>query len=319
MSTIITDNPYTFTVADNMNINAVFEDDVCVINAYIFNPSHTITADTTKINTTGSGTYNPGDSCTLNITGTQASTYSYFIGWYDFETGEKVSTNKSYTFTVSKSQDLYALMGYTENTSSTSQGNGYVYWSITSNTNNKTITLDATDIYGNSTSETETPSSSSGAASRKYTNLPYIPDTKYLDITQSTTDSRLYSHCLNPFNLIHDQNHPLKTNGVFMMGLSNTSQRIWMFGPKEGDTIYLDSEFPFKRNSTNEANIQYLYFTQHTAPNFNIKMNLTPGSMYSDAFVGIYVPTDGVGYDSDWRTANFTYSTTPAIYKNRMR
>lgn len=26
MSTIITDNPYTFTVADNMNINAVFED-----------------------------------------------------------------------------------------------------------------------------------------------------------------------------------------------------------------------------------------------------------------------------------------------------
>lgn len=27
MSTIITDNPYTFTVSDNMNINAVFEDD----------------------------------------------------------------------------------------------------------------------------------------------------------------------------------------------------------------------------------------------------------------------------------------------------
>lgn len=26
MSTIITDNPYTFTVSDNMNINAVFED-----------------------------------------------------------------------------------------------------------------------------------------------------------------------------------------------------------------------------------------------------------------------------------------------------
>jgi hypothetical protein len=26
MSTIITDNPYTFTVEDNMNINAVFED-----------------------------------------------------------------------------------------------------------------------------------------------------------------------------------------------------------------------------------------------------------------------------------------------------
>lgn len=27
MSTIITDNPYTFTVSDNMNISAVFEDD----------------------------------------------------------------------------------------------------------------------------------------------------------------------------------------------------------------------------------------------------------------------------------------------------
>ena len=31
MSTIITDNPYTFTVADNMNINAVFEDDARII------------------------------------------------------------------------------------------------------------------------------------------------------------------------------------------------------------------------------------------------------------------------------------------------
>ena len=31
MSTIITQNPYTFTVSDNMNINAVFEDDARII------------------------------------------------------------------------------------------------------------------------------------------------------------------------------------------------------------------------------------------------------------------------------------------------
>ena len=34
MSTIITDNPYSFTVADNMNINAVFEDNTGYLKTF---------------------------------------------------------------------------------------------------------------------------------------------------------------------------------------------------------------------------------------------------------------------------------------------
>ena len=57
MSTIITQNPYTFTVADNMNINAIFEDGAPLIISATANNPTTITLKNYS-----------GDTYTLNLT-----------------------------------------------------------------------------------------------------------------------------------------------------------------------------------------------------------------------------------------------------------
>lgn len=329
MSTIITDNPYTFTVADNMNINAVFENDTCRINAYIYYTDTTTQAggvDTSSFNnpkttstyaTTGSGNYNIGDSCTVvaNI----QSGREPFIGWYDLETGVKLSTSKSYTFTVSKSQDLYALLGYT------TTGNGAGVISFSEN-RSCTYSLTGTDVYGNATTQSASCTYSSGGGTKaNFTNLPKIPDVMYLDFN-SVSDNNTAATFRNTtlFNLIHNEDHPLNTRGIFAFNDYNSTLRTnirgWFFGPREGSTIYLSSEYPFTNSkSSYKTTPQQLSFTQHTAPNFNIKLNCNNLISESLPLSWLYVPKDGVGYDNDWIDANFTYTTRPTIVKVRFR
>lgn len=323
MSTIITDNPYTFTVADNMNINAVFENDTCRINAYCFNARFLMNLNTTQINATGSGDYTTGSSCTVNFTGSSSSSYNYFVGWYDFETGEKLSTSKSYTFTVSKSQDLYAVFGNNDSTSSTQFGSGSKLWSVWGKNSSRSFRFTATDINGNTQTQTgNTTYSAGGGKNCRFSNLPYIPDTKYLSAVQtgSIGDANAIP-CETPFNLIYDENNRLLSRGIMMNSFTDTYDTAWIFGPRQGSTIYIDNEFPFESSTVNrnQCNVMALYFTQHTAPNFNIKLNLATGVSYSTPFKGMYVPSDGVGYDNDWLAANFTYPSLPTINRVRMR
>ena len=92
---VSTNASYTFTVTGNRTLVAQFQAQ-----------SYTITASANPSNggtVTGGGTYNYGQSCTLTAT---AATGFTFLRWT--ENGNQVSTNASYTFTVTSNRTLIA-------------------------------------------------------------------------------------------------------------------------------------------------------------------------------------------------------------------
>ena len=92
---VSTNANYTFTVTGNRTLVAQFQ-----------LQSYTITASANPTNggtVTGGGTYNYGQSCTL--TATPASSYT-FVNWT--KNGQQVSTNATYTFTVTQSESYVA-------------------------------------------------------------------------------------------------------------------------------------------------------------------------------------------------------------------
>ena len=92
---VSTNANYTFTVTGNRTLVANFTQQQFTITA---------TADPTNGGTvTGSGTYTYGQSCTLTAT---AATGYAFVNWT--KNGQQVSTNASYTFTVTESATYVA-------------------------------------------------------------------------------------------------------------------------------------------------------------------------------------------------------------------
>ena len=90
---VSTNASYTFNVTGNRTLVANFEEQVV--------ETYTITATANPTNggtVTGGGTFNQGESCTL--TATPATGYN-FVRWT--KNGTQVSTNPSYTFTVTES------------------------------------------------------------------------------------------------------------------------------------------------------------------------------------------------------------------------
>ena len=92
---VSTNASYTFTVTGNRNLVAQFQQQTYTINVSA-NPSNGGTV-------TGGGTYQQGQSCT--VTATPATGYT-FLRWT--ENGNEVSTNASYTFTVTGNRNLVA-------------------------------------------------------------------------------------------------------------------------------------------------------------------------------------------------------------------
>ena len=94
--TVVSTNPaYSFTVTENASFVANFE-----LNSYTI----TATANPTEYGTvTGAGTYNYGSTCTLTAA---ANTGYIFINWTKDDT--VVSTNSTYSFTVTEDADLVA-------------------------------------------------------------------------------------------------------------------------------------------------------------------------------------------------------------------
>ncbi len=87
---------YTFTVTGNRTLVAQFQQQTYTITA---------TADPTTGGTvTGGGTYNYGQNCTL--TATPVTGYYIFINWT--KNGQQVSTNQTYSFTVTESAQYVA-------------------------------------------------------------------------------------------------------------------------------------------------------------------------------------------------------------------
>lgn len=106
MSTIITQNPYTFTVADNMNINAVFEDDY-IITTGMYPLAYTSQGGRkVEVSSVSGGVsvyFNPGTSSN--------SMYSHFLAWADGNTKEILSTDNPYVFTPTGDMYIVALTG----------------------------------------------------------------------------------------------------------------------------------------------------------------------------------------------------------------
>ena len=136
---VSTNANYTFTVTGNRSLEAHFI--VQAPNTYTISTSVTPTGAGTV---TGGGTYQQGQSCTL--TATAATGYS-FQKWT--KNGTQVSTNASYTFTVTENATYVAhfqLQTYTISTSSnpssggsTTGGGTYSYGqncTLTANANN---------------------------------------------------------------------------------------------------------------------------------------------------------------------------------------
>ena len=100
---VSTNANYTFTVADNRNLVAHFSPANYIITG---------TTDPAEGGTvSGSGGYNYGDQCTLLATANQGYT---FINWT--KNGTQVTTNPTYTFTVTESATYVAhfqIQGYT--------------------------------------------------------------------------------------------------------------------------------------------------------------------------------------------------------------
>lgn len=293
MSTIITDNPYTFTVSDNMSINAVFEDDAN-ITVYKY-PSCSQNIATI----TGAGSYSYGSTCTLTATKNSGITTTVQFIWLDLETGDLLGSGSTLSFTVSKSQTIYCgtIMYLNDN----GTGIGYHGWGGASFSN---LIL----TFRNGTSKKL--SVSGGTNYQRDSTIPQYNITK---ISGPTTKGIEFFQVPGFFNLIHDSSNALGANNfkirltgcIYSTG-RNSDSTCYTFGPRNGEIIYLYSEYPWG----NQANTpEWIIFQQKNAPDFNVKMNIPSG-------IEVHYPSYGVGYNSDWVARNFTSNTPTLVVDN---
>jgi uncharacterized protein YjiK len=118
---------YTFTVTGNLNLVAHFSASNYIITA-LADPEE-------GGSVSGSGGYNYGDQCTLTATANQGYT---FVNWT--KNGSQVSTNTSYTFTVTESATYVAHF----------QAQSYTIAVSADPTEGGTVTGDGTFTYGQS-------------------------------------------------------------------------------------------------------------------------------------------------------------------------
>ena len=133
---VSTNRNYTFTVTSNRTLVANFQAQP---------QSYTISVSANPTNggtVTGGGTYQQGQSCTVNAT--PATGYT-FVRWT--ENGNQVSTNASYTFTVTGNRTLVAQF----------QQQTYTITATANPSTGGTVTGGGTFTYGQSCTLTATP------------------------------------------------------------------------------------------------------------------------------------------------------------------
>lgn len=289
MSTIITNNPYTFTVLDNMNINAVFEDNTATITVYKY-PSVRSGMDT-GITISGGGTKTIGSTCTLTATNSiSPSVFGTYYAWLDLETGNVLGTNSTLSFTVSKDQTIYCALIRNDST----KDNLY-FRNRGVSTATQTFTVGLRD----GTTKTLTLK----------TNGAWTTDTtikQYNIVSVSSPNAGImFGGFYHGFNLVNDSSHPLKNYYTYPDAeVASSSTSCYYFSPRNGSIIYLDSATPWGSRGDTPS---HLVFQQKYAPDFNVAMDIQPTT--------VHYPSYGVGYDSDWVARNFT-SNTPTLVKD---
>ena len=131
---VSTNTNYTFTVTGNRNLVAQFQQQNYTISVSA-NPSN-------GGSVAGGGAYHYGDNCT--VIATPANGYT-FLRWT--ENGNQVSTNATYTFTVTGNRTLVAQF----------QQQSYTITATANPTNGGTVTGGGTFNYGQSCTLTATP------------------------------------------------------------------------------------------------------------------------------------------------------------------
>lgn len=197
------DASYTFTPTDDIDLTANF----------VELPIYTITATIDPENAgtiTGTGEYREGATCTL--VATVADGYA-FTGWK--ENGVTVSTNKTYSFTVTNNKDFTALFevfsklpsGYTELQYIESNSKCSIQTEISVNSLCK-IVLDIEPKSYVSGSEYLWGQSGTGASSNflsrtSSSNLKYNFSSSVVDATQNIANTRILVEFNGPSKQLH--------------------------------------------------------------------------------------------------------------------
>ena len=136
----ITDNPYTFTISEDVDVTA-----------YFLNLGHSVTLLVNPLgygSVTGDGSYPEGASVTIEAT---PNTHKVFVNWT--ENGVEISTNPSYTFTMGGADVTYTAnftdaQIFTIETSTSPSTMPSVYQSATQVYEGESVTLRAREMSG---------------------------------------------------------------------------------------------------------------------------------------------------------------------------
>jgi hypothetical protein len=314
MSTIITDNPYTFTVADNMNINAVFENAEYNINTSMF-PLHTSSSDVRTITKTKNGDgsitleYSRSGSMPTNIP-------TYFAAWANESDGTILSTSNPYTFTPTEDMNIVAIAGNKPAPSSTptsSDHSAYVdrckiYGSVSSwSGSNKLYFMDNTsqtiNWYGSSTS----------GSYFSYTSGKYYYDIKGMQWSNGNTGTN-YLTQINMVSIIGHNFNLRYTNGLLGGYVRQNNVNLNIFGPF---FIFRDVNVSGLVYANKRA-LVYLWAKdfQTYMDNSTLTGTKRVGSTTSGSYIDIYCRPDAVNYTLENLSTIFnTTQNTITIYK----
>lgn len=266
MSTIITQNPYTFTVSDNMNINAVFENSTVKIDTYLF-PGASLSYSPLPT-LTGAGEYNIGDTCTLQYTYTGSAYLFDFLGWVDFENGTILSTNKTYSFTVSGNKTIYCVLGA-----------GDAMW-YSSSTYNYPINMKCTLYYTDGTSQQLTYTKQSSNAS--------------WNSTTASKTALYWKYC------IPTQQSVVKPRWIFA---DLTLMKLYTSNSRTGECYFPPLSVIPNGPATggwNSLTACYMWFSTPTPPEFE--------SIYTKNTIVHIPKSFASNYTNEWKSRNFSGS-----------
>lgn len=310
MSTIITDNPYTFTVADNMNINAVFENNTATIHVCNWCPCGTdsFSSSDTRPIITGTGTYNIGDTCTLTYTCANSYSRFEFLAWADFENKTILSTNSTYSFTVSGDKTIYVINRGGGSLDATYSGYTFGPYPLSTYPRDAKATVHYIDGTSQNISFYQSSSSSSASVSTLNKKIFYID---YVEPTNTkTTCSKLYS-------LFTD----FSKHKISKLKSSFLDLQFNIYIPPY--SVVPDGPASYGWNKVSGANSSGGYTTYGIKIYFNSPYPPEFQSKYPNRTATFFIPYDYKdNYTDDWKARNFvnpsgiTFFTDSSAYNN---